>query len=557
MKHIHNYIDKRRETNSPDSFNYKDDRKYSYKSSYARAFIYNINTHDIIWSEPGEVHNDILFDASAKILKDFGLEEIMFVEEIYNSSIQKSIYCGRIWVIPNNVSKHRKFDVYIAWWNNLPEKNYNEYNENLIKSYNKHFKTNIESYMFIDNDGNFRLIADNTELKIVKGESERKEDLEILRAIHLASASEKRKYLRGYLKNRNEKNQIRLYNHTKSKTAAEYNHIKTIGDSLTTNINIKQHTMKSLLDFILEQQSITFGASNATVDNYGQCIILAGGPGSGKGFIQSKILCKFKVYDVDELKKQYLKLVKLGKIEDDYEYKLSDPEDVGKLHAVVKKHGWKNEQRRMFWNQRTMKDSHSSGLLPNILFDMVSGDINDVFEVATPAKAMGYNVTVIWVVCNKDTASIGNKIRERRVNDKVIDTGHGEAYQTMSALFTNKYPEVTPLIDRAWIGFSAGYGRKLDKEYAASPVVRIKTPKDDSFNYNKSVIDKFLNEKQPIDYAFIEKQLNSKDEDKRATAERWKKIVGNEYQPNNVEESTEDTEEMIINAWNAELVEIL
>ena len=88
-------------------------------------------------------------------------------------------------------------------------------------------------------------------------------------------------------------------------------------------------------------------------------------------------------------------------------------------------------------------------------------------------------------------------------------------------------------------------------------VVDIQLQQTEDYHYNKSVIDKFLSEQQPIDYAFIEKQLNSKDEDKRATAERWKKVVGNEYQPNNVEESTEDTEEMIINAWNAELVEIL
>ena len=72
--------------------------------------------------------------------------------------------------------------------------------------------------------------------------------------------------------------------------------------------------MKSLLKFILEKQSINFGSARS---NYGQCIILAGGPGSGKGFIKdNKILATFKSVDVDDLKKQYIKLQKAGKIDE-------------------------------------------------------------------------------------------------------------------------------------------------------------------------------------------------------------------------------------------------
>ena len=542
-------------TGTPDRIYFNKDKEYFFDSKNARAIIYFLDTDEIFWSEESGIHNDLLFNMSDKDKERNGIDDVLFVDELEDYD---NVRTGRIWVIPNNKSKNRKFDVYIAWWENLSEAEFNKCNKNVIKQYKKDFGKDIFSAMIVDNNGKFVLFDGNEYLKITEQSKNREEDLFVLKQIHLASQAEKHKYLRLYLNNRNTHNQEKYYNKTKSKTAAEYNSIKTIGDSLeVNNINTTKHKMKSLLDFILERQSITFNGTGANTDNYGQCIILAGGPGSGKGFIQNKILCNYKVYDVDELKKMYIKLAEKGKIADEYKYDLTNPEDVGKLHNAVKSHKWKGKIRDAMWTVRRQKDSHSSGLLPNILFDMVSGDKGDIEEIVSMALPIGYSITVIWVLCNKDTASIGNKIRDRRVDDKVIDDGHNAAYKTMTQLFNNNWDDLTPLINRAWIGFSAGYGRKLEDEYAENPVMKVKNDVDEKFNFDNALVDKFLKNKMPIDYKFINKKLNSKDEEKRQQAEKWIKLVGKEYQPDNVSESFDYDEEVIMNKWTEELSEIL
>lgn len=71
--------------------------------------------------------------------------------------------------------------------------------------------------------------------------------------------------------------------------------------------------MKSLADYILEQlmlerRVMTFGSDEHVYPKSGWCVILAGGPGSGKGYtIENKIMLNARVIDVDELKKQYIK----------------------------------------------------------------------------------------------------------------------------------------------------------------------------------------------------------------------------------------------------------
>ena len=262
--------------------------------------------------------------------------------------------------------------------------------------------------------------------------------------------------------------------------------------------------MLSLFDYILERQSVTFDSANA---NYGQCIILGGGAGSGKGFIQSKILADFKKIDVDEFKEMYLKLIESGKIKDDTKYDLSNPEDVSKLHDKVKAHGWKKTQRRAFVKARNAETTGDR--LPNVLWDMVCGELDDITEIIEMAKPMGYTITLVWVVCNKETAKIANQIRKRHVSDDIIEKTHNGAYETLSALFDGKYPDIEQFIDKMWIGFSAGYGRKLEKEFAESPVLKVKGSKNPKLFFDKPLIDKFLKEPCPYDFAALAKKVNS------------------------------------------------
>ena len=253
--------------------------------------------------------------------------------------------------------------------------------------------------------------------------------------------------------------------------------------------------MISLYNYILERQYVTFGESNS---NYGQCIILAGGPGSGKGFSKdTRILANFKSVDVDELKKKYIKMVKLGKIKDK-EYNLENPDDVSELHMKVKEKGWKKKQRQMFWSDRQNQDKK---LLPNILWDMVSDDPEDIMEVIKYAKPLGYNVSIVWVCTHIDTARQQNQMRSRKVHDTVIVKGHKGAYKCMMGVLNNEYPELNKGIDSFWLIFTAGSGRKLTPEYEKDPVLKIKKDKETGkFDFKeKELVEDYFKKQMPKD----------------------------------------------------------
>lgn len=273
--------------------------------------------------------------------------------------------------------------------------------------------------------------------------------------------------------------------------------------------------MKSIfeyLQYIQERRTIVFGTAGS---NYGECIILAGGPGSGKGFIRNKIDASYKVFDVDELKSKYEKMLKQGKLKDelkDFDY--SNPEDVTELHMRVKDHGWKEKQINLIFRnkQNPNKEAKNSKILPNLLFDRVSGKIEDITEIALRAKTLGYNVTVVWVLCNLEVAKVNNKVRYRNVSEKdVLIPNHKAAYSTLTDLLNNKYHEFNAYIDNVWIGYSAGFGRKLDGEYENSPVLKIKKDENENWIFNQDeMVDKFLAIKFPVDYDALRKNLSHK-----------------------------------------------
>lgn len=292
--------------------------------------------------------------------------------------------------------------------------------------------------------------------------------------------------------------------------------------------------MKSLLKYITEKQVINFGSANS---NYGQCIIFAGGPGSGKGFVKdSKVLANFKTIDVDELKKMYIKLQKAGKLrdevngkhfdKDEHEYDMRNTEDTGALHNKVKERGWKHKQRTAFWNEKHKhmeKTGKQNEHLPNILWDMVSDNVDDMREIIDMAKPLGYQITLVWVVCNIDTARQNNQTRDRRVDDSVIVKGHEGVRKTMFELFGNKHQDIADNIDRAWIAYSAGYGRMLTGEYLKSPVVKIKKNNDGKFIFDmKNDIVKFLDEQMPEDPDWDEKMEKERKRKERNNAEKEK-----------------------------------
>jgi hypothetical protein len=285
--------------------------------------------------------------------------------------------------------------------------------------------------------------------------------------------------------------------------------------------------MKKLLDFIFENTVVGFKKKTPT---YGECIILAGGPGSGKGFIKNIIDADFKTYDVDDLKGKYIKLLNQGKLKDELKnFDFKNPEDVTELHMRVKDHGWKDKQINLIFRnkQNPNKEANNSKILPNLLFDRVSGKIEDITEIATRAKTLGYNVTLVWVLCNLEVAKINNRVRDRYVDEeKVLIPNHKAAYKTLTDLLNNKYPYFNDYIDTAWIGYSAGYGRIQGGKYKTSPVIKVKKDSEGKFIFDQEkMVDSFLKEKQPIDLPRIKKDLSGKNGEKmKNQAEMFIKI---------------------------------
>ena len=171
---------------------------------------------------------------------------------------------------------------------------------------------------------------------------------------------------------------------------------------------------------LLDEKLIMFNQGK----NYGQVVFMAGGAGSGKGFAQSKFMekNKFKVRDVDEWKKAFMKLSKdprfsnyhavvkrnekgrvLGvdvlkdKPKLDYtdtkfmdvillgDLDLKNPDHVFILHLSVKKLGIKNKTLDL--NLSDLK----KGTLPNILFDVTLKDMDDITDVLPTLKEVGYD----------------------------------------------------------------------------------------------------------------------------------------------------------------------
>lgn len=261
--------------------------------------------------------------------------------------------------------------------------------------------------------------------------------------------------------------------------------------------------MLSLNDYIKEQleyninevRSINFGPK----EKFGQCIILAGSGGSGKGFIrQNKLLTDYKIFNVDSHKELYIAMQKLGIITDDgREYNLDDSDDMNDLHIKLKGKDWKHRER----NQFTADKSVNTDKLPNICFDMVCSKEEDLKEVLDMVKPLGYKVTLVWVICNLQVALANNQKRARHVDDKILVDAYNAVTKFIPDLLSEKYPKLSGQISRAYIALSAGNGRDLDTKYSKNDIIYLEKDGEDDTNFHyeryKEQVDKFLNEIQP------------------------------------------------------------
>ncbi len=204
---------------------------------------------------------------------------------------------------------------------------------------------------------------------------------------------------------------------------------KSVKMGTAMNILKKKHGMDESVQYLEEKLLIINKGKK-----YGQIVFLAGGAGSGKGFAGKKFMEgeKFKIRDVDEWKKRFLKIHKLtGKYKELKGLNLEKPKDVATMHDFIMKKGIKDKTINLMLGQMKNKET-----LPNIMFDMTFNDIKKAKKMMPDLLRAGYNpanIHLVWVLQDYKIALKQNKDPERGriVPNDIMFTTHEGAGRTI------------------------------------------------------------------------------------------------------------------------------
>ena len=190
---------------------------------------------------------------------------------------------------------------------------------------------------------------------------------------------------------------------------------------------------------ILLEKLITFGGQ--AYPKFGNIVIMAGGAGSGKGFILNKLVgIEGKTFDVDELKGAAAKApaiqarikrelgLDIEKIGSD----LKKPENVAKMHQIVGDYlDLDNRVKKSLYRGILLADPDRK---PNLVFDVTLKDLRKLETISRQAQNLGYakeNIHIVWVVNDIEVAKTQNLRRSRTVPTEILVNTHRGASQTM------------------------------------------------------------------------------------------------------------------------------
>ena len=202
---------------------------------------------------------------------------------------------------------------------------------------------------------------------------------------------------------------------------------------------IKEDAMLEASADILLEKLITFGGQ--AYPKFGNIIIMAGGAGSGKGFVKDKLVgAEGKVFDVDELKTLASKAPRIIKrIKDELgtdlpklASNLKDPENVGKLHGIMGDYlKLDSKVKKAMYTSIFAADPDRK---PNIIFDVTLKDLRKLEKITREAANLGYdkkNIHIVWVVNDIEVAKSQNQKRDRVVPSEILVNTHRGAANTM------------------------------------------------------------------------------------------------------------------------------
>ena len=221
-------------------------------------------------------------------------------------------------------------------------------------------------------------------------------------------------------------------------------------------------SMKTFSQY-LEEKLILYGQGK----KYGQIVFLAGGAGSGKGFAISNFMEKekFKIRDVDEWKKSFIKMADLQDKHPEIKgLNLKNPKDVYKIHIFVKKLGIKDKSLDI------MLADANTDRLPNIMFDITMKDVSDIGDIIPKLEKAGYdskNIHLTWVLTDYSVAIVNNRNRDRVVPEDIMLLSHEGAATSMYSVIKGKLPR----------GLNGGVRVVLNNRENTIPYVDPKTKK--------------------------------------------------------------------------------
>ena len=190
---------------------------------------------------------------------------------------------------------------------------------------------------------------------------------------------------------------------------------------------------------VLLEKLITFGGQ--AYPKFGNIVIMAGGAGSGKGFIKDKLVgIEGRVFDVDELKTLASKtpiIQKRVKAEfgvelDKLAANLKDPENVAKLHEIIGDALDLPDRRMQAFYKSILVGSDERK--PNIIFDVTLKDLRKLQNITRQVGSIGYqkeNIHIVWVVNDIEVAKAQNLKRARTVPTEILVNTHRGASNTM------------------------------------------------------------------------------------------------------------------------------
>ena len=190
----------------------------------------------------------------------------------------------------------------------------------------------------------------------------------------------------------------------------------------------------------IDEKMVTFG--KRMYPKFNQVVIMAGGGGSGKGFVQNKLMgIEGIVLDVDAVKELAMRTKTLSaRIQketghDITKFDLRKPSEVATLHHLLSDEykTTKKMDKRVFNAVLSAEPDRK----PNIIFDVTMKDMSKLASIAKQVKELGYlakDVHIVWVMNDVNVALEQNRDRSRVVPEEILISTHEGASLTFKKL---------------------------------------------------------------------------------------------------------------------------